>query len=69
MEQLYFHGTILPMTGEGDTLEALLVRDGLIAEAGAYEELSAAAPGAEEIDLRGRTMLPGFCLLYTSRCV
>ena len=60
MEQLYFHGTILPMTGEGDTLEALLVRDGLIAEAGAYEELSAAAPGAEEIDLRGRTMLPGF---------
>lgn len=60
MEQLYFHGTILPMTGEGDTLEALLVKDGVIAAVGSYEELSADAPWAEKIDLGSWTMLPGF---------
>ena len=34
MKKLYFNGDILPMTGEGDTFEALVAEDGVIAFTG-----------------------------------
>lgn len=58
---VYTGGTILTM--EGNTpqyVEAIAVRDGKIAFAGSKAAALTAAPGATEIDLQGRTMLPGF---------
>lgn len=45
MKKLYFNGDFVPMTGEGDTFEALLVADdGTIAFTGSLEE-AAPRPG------------------------
>ena len=42
MKKLYFNGDFVPMTGEGDTFEALLVADdGTIAFTGSLEEARA----------------------------
>mgnify|MGYP000449684388 CR=1 FL=1 len=39
MKKLYFNGDFVPMTGEGDTFEALLVADdGTIAFTGSLEQ-------------------------------
>ena len=44
MKKLYFNGDFVPMTGEGDTFEALLVADdGTIAFTGSLEEARAQA--------------------------
>lgn len=59
-ETLYYGGTILPMTGETDRAEALLVRGGRITAAGSLAALSAAAPGARRVDLAGKCLLPAF---------
>lgn len=40
--------------------QALLIRDGKIAQVGGNEEILAAAPEAEKIDAQGRTVIPGF---------
>lgn len=60
MEQLYYHGTILPMSEEAGETEALLVRDGKIAALGSLNELTALTDHAVKIDLEGKTLLPGF---------
>ncbi len=62
MDQLFYNGIILPMTEEGRTEKAMLCRDGRIAALGEEEELrSLCGEGeAEEIDLEGHTLLPGF---------
>lgn len=60
-DTLFYGGTILPMTGENDRVEALLVRDGVIAYAGdlaGAEELASSA--AERVDLGGNALLPSF---------
>ena len=60
MRKLYFNADFVPMTGEGDTFEALLVADdGTIAFTGSLEEARSLAEGAEEVDLDGATVLPG----------
>ena len=60
MKKLYFNGDFVPMTGEGDTFEALLVADdGTIAFTGSIEEARAQAEDAEEIDLNGACLMPG----------
>lgn len=60
MAKLYFNGDILPMTGEGDTFEALLTADdGTIAYTGALEAARALDPKAEEVDLAGACLMPG----------
>ncbi|HSK21198.1 MAG TPA: amidohydrolase [Longimicrobiales bacterium] len=41
------------------TVDALLIRGGRIAAAGAFDELHAAAAGARTLDLRGSTITPG----------
>ena len=58
---VYVNGSILTM--EGDTpkyVEAVAVKDGKIAFVGDRAAAFAAVPGAVEMDLAGRTMLPGF---------
>lgn len=58
---VYVNGSILTMEGDGPQyVEAVAVRDGKIAFAGDRAAALAAVPGAVEIDLAGRTMLPGF---------
>lgn len=61
MKTLYYNGEFVPMTGEGDTFEALLVADdGTIAFTGSLAEARERAEGAAEVDLAGKVMLPGF---------
>jgi len=60
-EDLIIHGGPI-YTGAAATprVEALLVRDGLIAFAGALEDARSGARGAREIDLGGAAAFPGF---------
>lgn len=58
---VYFNGHILTMEGATPQyVEAVAVKDGKIAFAGNRAAALAAVPGAVEIDLAGRTMVPGF---------
>lgn len=60
-EILFYGGTILPMTGEKDRAEALLVRDGRIAYVGTTDGArSLCGPDTEEADLKGKTLMPAF---------
>ncbi|WP_418830620.1 amidohydrolase [Paraeggerthella sp.] len=61
MKTLYCNGDFVPMTDANATFEALLVEDdGTIAFAGALDEARNRAGDAREIDLEGKTVLPGF---------
>ncbi|MDO5399759.1 MAG: amidohydrolase [Eubacteriales bacterium] len=61
MSTLYYNGTILTMDDSCPQVEALLVRDGVILKAGPYGEVSALAEeNTRRVDLRGKTLLPGF---------
>ena len=58
---VYRNGTILTMDGDTpDYVEAVAVRDGRILSAGTMAGAVAAAGNATQVDLQGRTMLPGF---------
>lgn len=58
---IYANGSILTMEGDKPAyVEAIAVRDGRIAAAGSLATVQAAVPGANYIDLKGSTMLPGF---------
>ena len=53
-------GTVITMDPERPAATAVAIRDGRIAAVGGDHEVRAAdVPGAELIDLRGRTVLPG----------
>ena len=58
-QTIYFGGPILTME-EGPAPQAILVREGRIAQAGPLEALSALAPAAQRRDLAGRALLPAF---------
>lgn len=59
--RLFHGGTILTVDARFSVAEALAIRGNAILAVGTLEEVRAAAgPGAEEIDLKGRVMLPGF---------
>ena len=61
MQRLYYGGDIITMRAETDAPEALLVSDGKIAYVGELlEARKRCLPGAEEIDLGGRTLMPSF---------
>lgn len=61
MKSLYCNGDFVSMVSEDDSFEALLVADdGTISFVGALEEARARAEGCKEIDLDGKTVLPGF---------
>jgi predicted amidohydrolase YtcJ len=58
---VYFNGTILTMEGDQPaTVEAVAMKDGKIAFAGPLDAARVAVGQAREVDLQGRTMLPGF---------
>lgn len=57
---LFFGGPIVTMDPGLPSAEAVAIRDGRILAAGSLEKVRAVAgTGAEEIDLAGRTLLPG----------
>ena len=61
MEKLYYNGAIVTMEGEGDTVEAVLVADGIIKAAGAYDTVAAQkSETCELVDLQGKTLMPSF---------
>lgn len=58
---ILFGGTILTMDSNQPEVEALALRDGRVVVAGSLKQARAAFPqGSVEIDLRGRTAIPGF---------
>ena len=60
-QTLYYHGSIMTMNDDQPTAEAVLVEDGVIKAVGEYEELRSKMNfDAEQFDLCGHTMLPGF---------
>lgn len=65
LEQIYYNGTIITMADEKKdrerSIEAILVKDGLIVSIGSFADIKARASAqAELIDLKGNTLLPGF---------
>jgi len=58
--RIFSGGTILTMKRESPRAEALAVSGDRILAVGGVAEVRAAAPGAEEIDLAGACLLPGF---------
>ena len=61
MQKLYYGGDIITMREEGDAPEALLAADGKIVYVGELAEArKRCLPEAEEIDLKGRTLMPSF---------
>ena len=59
-QTLYFGGPILTMDLEMPRAEAVLTQDGNIAAVGSLEELRRLAPDAQQADLHGHTLMPGF---------
>ena len=57
-DKVYVNGTIITMDARGTVAEAVAVRGGKIVAAGPASEIRKL--GGRVIDLRGRTMLPGF---------
>ena len=60
MEYLFYNGVIRTMETEFPTVQALLVRGERILAAGNREAMEVLARDARRVDLRGRTLLPGF---------
>lgn len=60
MDKIYYNGTFLTMDSNIEQAEAVLVSDGVIRGVGTREELCLAAPEAVLVDMRGKTVLPGF---------
>ena len=60
-DDLFFNGSIMSMDAEGRVWEALGVRAGRIVAVGTKAAVAEKLrPGFAEVDLRGRTVLPGF---------
>ena len=59
---IYSGGTIITMTGDApETVDALAVKDGRIVAVGKFSDVvDSAGKKARRIDLKGRTLLPGF---------
>lgn len=58
MKTLWYGGTIYTMEKENDTVDAVLVEDGIIQATGTFDHLRNQAK--EFIDLKGAVMFPGF---------
>lgn len=59
-QRIYFNGDIVTMVNESDCPKAVLTQNGKIVQLGDLEQLKLKAPDAKLIDLKGKTMLPGF---------
>lgn len=60
MKKMYYNGTILTMDVSRPQVEAVLAEAGIILAVGDTNFLEQLALDAEKVDLKGRTMLPGF---------
>lgn len=62
MQTLYYGGSIRPIRGGPDRVEALIVEDGRISFCGALEDARALLCGqhVRRVDLQGRALLPAF---------
>lgn len=56
MSTLYYNGTIYTMSEQDETVEAVLIDNGMVQETGSFDSLKSAA--LEIVDLKGRTMMP-----------
>ena len=59
-DTVFINGQVITVNGRNDTAEALAVKNGLIAFVGGNAEAAPFMQGAEVIDLRGRSLIPGF---------
>ncbi len=59
--QIYYNGDIITMEREGEQVEAIFVEKGVIQKVGRWEEIKLyKKKDTQEIDLKGKTMLPAF---------
>lgn len=57
----YFNGDIITVNPNNDVVDSILIHNGMILAVGAKEEVLALADeNTEKIDLKGKSMLPGF---------
>ena len=59
MELIVEDAVFVTMAADAGPADAMLVRDGRIADIGPAEAVRAAAPGAEVVRLGGATVIPG----------
>mgnify|MGYP001825349998 FL=1 len=60
-DAIYFGGPIVTMIRDGDRVNALAVRDGLISATGSLNDLKPLrGPETRMVDLQGRALMPGF---------
>ncbi len=57
---IYFNGNIITVDNNETVAQAVLVEDGKIKAVGTDEEVLALVQDAEKVDLKGKTMVPGF---------
>lgn len=60
METIYYNGDFITMKDQDDSIEALLVKDGMIVYAGSKEKAESLAENPNYYDLEGYTMMPSF---------
>jgi predicted amidohydrolase YtcJ len=60
MRTLYYNGTVYAMDEKGSRAEAVAVEDGMILELGGSQAMIEKYSQAEQIDLKGAAMFPGF---------
>jgi len=58
-ERIFRNAKVLTMDEQHPNAEAFVTRDGRFAAVGEFDEVRRAFPGAEEVDLGGRVILPG----------
>ncbi|MCB1307432.1 MAG: amidohydrolase [Leptospiraceae bacterium] len=69
-EIVFYNGTVITMAENSDAAstrpDALLIREGVIVQVGGKRQvLAAAGPDAQQVDLAGATVLPGFIAAHT----
>ncbi|NQV43611.1 MAG: amidohydrolase [Rhodospirillales bacterium] len=58
---IYYGGPIITVNGEDQVADAVLISDGKFIAVGDYSDIKASAPPSTQvIDLKGRSMVPGF---------
>lgn len=56
---LYFNGEIITMSAEEQVTDAMAIQSGVIVGIGTYDLLKSNFPKAQQVDLEGKTIIPG----------
>ncbi|MDO5403815.1 MAG: amidohydrolase family protein, partial [Eubacteriales bacterium] len=59
-DKIFYNGNIITMTGENDTVEAVLIRNGKIEKTGSLSDVKGCSSQAELVNLDGKTLMPSF---------